>query len=64
MASQTQKHLQNSNLLVVLENAGVNAVAKLNRDSRRQTIDKRKVSERMYEKLSNKTALFLSNRNP
>lgn len=39
-------------------------VAKLNRDSRRQTIDKRKVSERMYKKLSNKTALFLSNRNP
>lgn len=63
MASQSQKHLQNPNLLVALENAGVNAVAKLNRDSGRQTLAKRKVWERMFKKLSNKTALFLSNRN-
>lgn len=31
MASQSQTHLQNPNLLVVLENAGVNA--KLNRQT-------------------------------
>lgn len=45
MASQSQKHLQNPNLLVVLENAGVNA--KLNRNNRRQTIAKRKVWKRI-----------------
>lgn len=62
MSSQSQKHLQNPNVLVVLENAGVNA--KLNRNSWRQTIAKRKVCERMSKKLSNKTALLWSNRNP